>query len=636
MARVRVGRDGKATVIDAGYTPGPTLGQVEVMNMTDAPTVDVYRSVMAVRGEQPEMAMLRDAMSQWHQRTFGNPTRSRAGGLLDRDKYVSPNTYYGKVRTARMALSDDVVGNAADGSETLALKRISMLCEDSDQEDYWTQIALDISFAQHLKQAWRVLFTDSAFVVGIWWGRKNYKVRGKRDQRSARANATLTVPLALTLLDTVKVVPVGEIHFGQETLCYAADLFEAQMFDSILKERDQQVRAMEDQAKLVDWMRDPNASLFMGADMVSRFIVERYEPNDLEVLELQRDGVTDVSNLFRLNPRMVFRHTLTRQPFRRFPDVRLDRVNELLDLKNQLRHSDRTHLIGGANMIILITKGSDKEPGTQEEVDDLRRNAQTLASMPIITSDNRLKVEIITPRLDTTLVRDSHDTLDSRIFASTWQTFVPTGADANDDPIKLGRIIAQGLEGRRSDMAVSYENGLCERIRLLNDDKLDRVRLRFLPRTITLGFDSAMAGYYLDLHEMGAASRETTLGQFDLDQDEEAMLRDRERREYDDKFTPIVPVAGAPAPRQLPAGSDQPDGEQPPAGSTRQATRSGGRRGGGTRGGGGAAPGTNQGGQQSPEQKRRKGRQQRRAANSDIEGDQDDVVDDVDEEDEAP
>jgi hypothetical protein len=569
-------------------------GRAEIVNLSGVSTALVADAVLdstVPGGMQP----LVDAMHHWVQHTRGTELPSRRGGLLDRDRYLSPYTYFGKVRTARAALADDVVGNAADGTEALALAEVSCVAGDTVHENIWNQIAADLNLDEFFRAAWRTLFTDSAFVAGIWWGKKSYKPRGVTEAGNERRKTfDLTVPTALTLLDTTRVVPVGGLAFGQERLCYMADTWEAAAFDAILAKRGEAPeRAVLEQA------------LFLGDDVVSRLMVRRYIPDLWEREDLIRDGIDDIHNLFLLDPRAVFRHTLTRPHFRRFPDVRLESCMELLDLKTNLRHSDRTHLIGGANMIILITKGTEAHEADQAEVDNVRANARVLAAMPIVVSDHRLKIEIITPKLDMTLRREKHDTIDSRLFARVWQTFVPTGADANDDPIKLGKVIGRGLEGRRRMMKRTVENKLFEQIRALNEggaNELSRAKVRFTPANVTLAFDSAWAGFLLDLFELGSVSRETTLGQFDMDQDDEAMYRDREAKDFDHRFRPLLARPGAQAPDG--GGGDQP--ALPPG----PATRTGGRRG-GNRNGGGAAPGTNQGQTQSPEQIRRRGRRQR-------------------------
>ncbi len=455
MSSVSVDRRGVARISNTGALRG-----ANVINATGVEIPEIVGSLQS----DPQMAAMVDALSAWHQRTTQRydaaPTRN--GGILDRDRYVTPHHYYGRVRTARMALSDVVVGGAADGSEALAIKRASIVTADTDEENAWNQMADDLDLVGVLKKGWRTLYTDSAVVFGVWWGRESYKVEGTTKAGNARRKPfnDLIVPQAMTVLDTAKIAPVGSIAFGQEMLAYVADPLEAMAFDAIIAKRGEGISSADVATRnLADFLGGSHdGSLFLGDTVISRLVLGRYEPVGFERDELIADGISDITNLFLLDPRSVFRVSSTRQDYRRFPDVRLESCFQLLDLKAQVRQSDRAQLMGSASFILLITKGTDKHPvEDQSEIDNLRANAQVLASMPVITGDHRLKVEIITPKTDMTLRRDKHDTLDSRLFARAWGTFVPTGADANDDPMKLGRVIGRGLESRRSGLTEAIE-----------------------------------------------------------------------------------------------------------------------------------------------------------------------------------
>jgi hypothetical protein len=111
----------------------------------------------------------------------------------------------------------------------------------------------------------------------------------------------------------------------------------------------------------------------------------------------------------------------------------------------------------------------------------------------------------------------------------------------------------------------------------------------FHPRSIALDFDAAYASFLFDLRQSKDLSRETILNQFDLDQDLEAINREREKEEYDDIFQTQVPYstpAGTPPPGT--PGQPAPQAPAPAPGLPRD-------NGGGRRNGGGAAPGTGQG-----------------------------------------
>jgi hypothetical protein len=251
-------------------------------------------------------------------------------------------------------------------------------------------------------------------------------------------------------------------------------------------------------------------------------------------------------------------------------------------LKHQKRGADRSHLIGAANYIVLITKGSDQLPAEQTEIDNLRANYQRLADVPVLIGDHRLKVEIITPKLDKTLDREQHDTIDVRIHARCYGTFLPVG-QSDLDPIKLGKIIGRGLESRRRMLRRAFEAHVFNPARLRNEKLTDRAKLVFFPASIMLSFDASLASFVYDMRAANELSRQTALGMIDADQSDEAVLREREARRFDDKFLTQQPH-GTPNP----ANNNNGDASKP-------AKRAAGRTQGGRRNRGGAAPGSGQG-----------------------------------------
>ena len=177
---------------------------------------------------------------------------------------------------------------------------------------------------------------------------------------------------------------------------------------------------------------------------------------------------------------------------------------------------------------------------------------------------------------------------------------------ANDDSIKLAKVISRGMESRRHMIRRSLEANIFKRLYEENDEFTGRPKLQFHPRSIALDFDSAYASFLMDLRAANDLSRETMLNQFDLDQQLEAELRKREKEEYDDVFQTQVPFStpnpalNAPPPAAVPP--DQIPKQAPPDPKTTRRDNGGGRR-----NGGGAAPGTGQG--EAPRRVNRQNRQ---------------------------
>ncbi len=542
-----------------------------VLNASDAPLEDVAAALD--NSNQPLFA----ALTRWAAST-GRP--SRRGSLFDRDRYVSPDTTFGQIETARGAMVDDVVSGAADTTESLVFDEISFFVDDENEQDIWNQWAEDVDLDSRMREMWRQTIPDSQCVFALWWGRRSYRPRGRTKSGRAKRKEfnNLRVPVAVSMIDTLKVTPVGTVLFGAERLAYVADSFESTAFDKILGNLGSGSAL---NAPIGDY------SDFASDEIVERLIERRYRPDKVEERELAKHGV-DPTNLFLLREDSVFRHTLTRPGFKRFSDVRMRSLFDLLDRKNLLQGMDRTFLLGGSHWILLIRKGTDEHPvEEQSEITNLQAQVRTLASIPVIVGDHRLSVDIITPDQDHTLAREKYDTLDVRIAARMYQTFVATGEDT-DDPLKLGKVIAQGLESRRKMMKRTWESKVFRPMQRLNSHQLtEKPKLKFSPDQIMLAFDDAWASFLLEMRQSKEISRHTIHSQFGLDQDDEARLREREAEHYDDVFGTIVPF-GSP--------DNDGNGDGGDADTTRVQTRSGGRNGGGNRNGGGRAkPGSGQG-----------------------------------------
>lgn len=539
-----------------------------VINETDIDTKSVYDALV---GPHPEIATL----IRWTITTRGDMSMSRQQGIFARDRFVTPTRIFDQFDTARdAATSDDIVSGVIESTESLAFGRISFSCLDEEEEDLWDQIAFDLDLENRIREMWRELFICSQFYCVTWWGQKSYKLRGTTLSGNKRRKSfdNLTVPMGMTLLDPKKVVPVGNLMFNQDQLAYIADRTEVDMLDAAV-------------------LNDPQA------DPVSRqIIVAKYAPPDYERRNLAKQGI-NADWLYILNPRNVWRHTLTRSQFQRWADVRMVSIFELLDLKHQLRQMDRAHLIGGTNFIVLVKKGTENHPAKPDEINNLKDQVTSVARVPIMVGDHRLSVEIITPKVDYTLNGEKYATIDQRLTTRLYQMFLVhggAGAVRGDDSIKLAKIIARGLESRRNDLRRTLERQVLGPMMMANAQLNDAAKLRFHPTHVTLDFDPAWVQVLLDVRDRGDLSRDSMLNELDFDQHDEARQRQREAEQFDDTFQPtIVPFSnprGAGRPSDGSGTGSDNGGVKAPVD-----TKAAGRRTGGTRNGGGAAPGTGQG-----------------------------------------
>lgn len=496
----------------------------------------------------PRMRQIAAQLSRWVDNAKAVTNRS---SMFDRGAYVAPDNPYRQMAIARKAVTDDdVVSAAAEVTEALAFSGVKWESREPDEADVFNQMAGEMNLDALVRKIHRERFTYSQTILGFWWGHGTFKVRGKTTKGNERKKTyDVWYPKAVTTLDPTKVVPVGMLAFGQERLAWQATPQEIEQYQRVLD------------GTLQD-------------DLMSRFYAGQYVVADTDELqELSALGV-DVSRLVLLNDAYIKRHTDTKQDFARFPDVRMRRVFKLLDLKQQLMEADRVTLIGAANYILLVRKGSKEDPAYPEEIQNLRENFDYVAKLPVIISDHRLEIEIITPKQDFTLQSEKYDVLDSRIAAAVLGLFTVVNAYPGisaDSSIQQGRIIAKGLENSRHMIRRFLEKEIAKAVvehpRNAGVFKHEP-NLAYVPAHVALDDDTGWAQAIMALRTQKELSRESVLEYFGFDQEVEAMRRTLEEDVYDDIFQTVVPFSS-------------PDG-QPPAAQGAAGAKGGRPAGGGT------------------------------------------------------
>lgn len=545
-----------------------------------------------------EVSRVGRELSYWVQRQ-----RQQTGpSMFDRQAYNRPDNPYGLMEVARRAVKeDDIVSGVADVTEGLAFQGIKWEDESSDDADIFNQISTDLDLDDAIRTWYRQQYTYSQVVVGMWWGWKEYTVRGRtppeetalvkvpgathpddptqstpdsfEEPRDPETNRPLKkkrgpkrrkkyriwCPIGITFLDPMKVVPVGSGMFGVDRLAWSATQGEIDAFKRVLDGE----------------LDDP---------VMARFFLGKYTAGSQDERQsLARMGI-DPDKLLEMNPDYVFRHCLTKADYNRFPDVRLESAFQLLDLKQQLQEADRVFLVGAANYILLIKKGSKEDPGRPDELSNLHKNFKVLAKLPVIISDHRLEIEIITP--DQTSVLDSakYDTLDRRILNKCLGSLTVTGdGQRNESTLTVARGVARLLESRRLMIKRQMEKRIARATveHPFNKDKFEgEPNLAFTPRSVQLDSDSQVVQAVLNLRTQKELSRDSTLEYFGFDQEVEA-----ERREYeeesglDDIFQTAVPFDSPANQAQFGAQGGRPPGggasPQSPGGQTKPKTSSG-------------------------------------------------------------
>jgi len=83
------------------------------------------------------------------------------------------------------------------------------------------------------------------------------------------------------------------------------------------------------------------------------------------------------------------------------------------------------------------------------ELTNLQNNFKVLAKLPVIISDHRLNVEIITPAQDFVLDGSKYDTIDRRIInRSLGSLTVTSSGQRNESTLTIARGVARLLESR--------------------------------------------------------------------------------------------------------------------------------------------------------------------------------------------
>lgn len=458
-------------------------------------------------------------LSRWVDRARGASSQ----GLFDRGFYTPPDNPFDEMTAALTSVeNDDIVGGVAEVTEAFAFQGVKWEGHDPDEADIFNQISRDIDLDAVIRAMWQQLYAVSQFVVATRWGWKEYTVRGKTENGQKRKKRYyLYVPVAVHVIDSRKVIPVGHTALGPQGLAW----------NGTNQERDHWYAVKRREAY------DP---------VMEQFFIGHYTPPKEEEGELNALGV-DTKNLLVMNPDLVWRHTLTKPDYERFAPVRLKSVFRHLDLKQQLMNSDRAMLIGAANYILLIRKGSETYPAKSEELQNLKENYNFIAKLPVIISDHRMEVDIIAPKTDFVLQSERYNMLDQRILTRLLGTLsIGNSGQRNETNVTLSRAVARNMENRRHMLKRSLEKEFARRIyeHPFNATKFDggeEPNLTYTPRNVALDIDAAMVQAIVGLRTQRELSRETILEHFGFDQDVEAQRREIEEERYDHIFKTHTP-----------------------------------------------------------------------------------------------
>lgn len=557
-------------------------GQVALVNDTD---FDESAIQAAIVDQYPELANL-----DWARSPFAE-SGARRKTVFEQNRYVAPGNIFAEFDLAAYAAKyDDVVANAAATTENLAFKRVALEVDDDKENDIWAQIADELDLPQRMREMWREQFIYSQFYYAILWHTKDYKVKRKivdaksdvesdgdkpkTTRRPKKVFKKIKVPKGITILDPRKVVPVGNFMFNQERLVYiAANGEEKGIRDSL----DVNNREATD-------------------EIVRQLFEKPWNPSAKEladIRELTGDSSIQRGRLFLLNRDNVFRQTATRPAYEKFADVRMASLFEILDLKHLLREMDRSEILSATNCIILVKKGTDALPAKKGELAAAAASVSKSSRVPLIVSDHRLEIEIITRKTDKVLMAERYNGLDSRLTAGLYN-LLSTGnysaGTATDNSTGLFKVMSASMEARRDNIRDSLITNVINKIWEKNDELKDPPSMNFYPRRIALDFDNNISLFMQDLKDRNIISAETLLAEMDIVLEEEVGKIKREMDKYPDILMQYqVPYSATTTPGK-PHG---PEAAPKPAATPAQAAptpRAAGRAGGGNKNGGGTNP----------------------------------------------
>jgi hypothetical protein len=164
---------------------------------------------------------------------------------------------------------------------------------------------------------------------------------------------------------------------------------------------------------------------------------------------------------------------------------------------------------------------------------------------PVIISDHRINIEIITPDIQHVLNESKWDVIDQRILARLWGMFtMPNDTGNKETSMTMGRVIARGMASRRYMMKRSIEKEVIKEVteHPSNEGFNEETMIEFSPRRMELEFDPSVVTMIQSLRDRGDMSRETVLTEFGFDQELEASRREYEDDRWPDTFEiPDVP-----------------------------------------------------------------------------------------------
>lgn len=449
--------------------------------------------------------------------------------MFTRGTFYQPTTRQEALHAASVAATDPVVFSALEQLEGVTLKDISFESSDEATANLFSEIAEDIDLESVIRRQFRELMIYGLFTAANWWSGSEKRVDYTTPSgQTRRKNLFVSAPERVSILDVTKVIPLSTGPWGTKKLLYQ--------------------------------LEEPRiASEGDGAD---RLFSGPFSPSPEQGEELIVAGSTNIGGLQVLDPSVVWQHTLTCPDYLLYPEPSLRPVLPLLELKARLMDADRSALIGAANYILIISVGTENEPSESEEKQAYRDGLESLARLPVIIGDHRLKVEILAPPTDATLNNDKHSVVDSAIYAM--MLGLPPRAVLHEiDQEVMATIAAGRLNSIRKQLGKSLEKNIIKEVIRRSNSTVEKASVSFNPKEVRLYDLNTMLQAVLAARQRREISREAYLGFLGFDQQVEAMRMEQEALQYDEIFKTAQPFD---SPSNNQSGGGLPDGAYGPTG----------------------------------------------------------------------
>lgn len=364
---------GEVVAYEAPAQPGTTGSTAVLDNRTGLPDSAVSQAVL-------------DAWTEVAGLQFGAPPSNfqlyaaNQGSMLARTPFRTPGSVIDEIKLARaVADTDDDIAAVMGGMIALATRGgFKHLHEDEKTLGFFNEFAKgkNMGLLRVFKELYReYLISGQVISLSLFMRQRlQWYPTGSKDAQSAQLSSP-----------RVGIIPAEDVRVTSN------DIF-----------GDGQLAYLPPDRALKEWLEEffnPRTTAAKKAQMArDNPVLAAVFTGQVQVPWNDQDMFSAGQVLYTLNPRMVHRTTMPKGASA-YPRPLLTRNFALLEAKRLLNIMDYALLQGGTNYIVVAKKGTDQQPASQPEVDNLVDQVRTASRSGVLVGDHRLSIEIITPDL---------------------------------------------------------------------------------------------------------------------------------------------------------------------------------------------------------------------------------------------